>query len=157
MASKRDPSQESASPTLSTASLKGPGESPSLRKERRRSIFQSQLLNVAVNDIFNDNHAVKTAIIQCSVNIFGLLFVLILYYNYILLQPYFYAFLWALLLSIPLHGLKRLIISIISTTFDDSSQAASPSVWKIILTILKVIGKVSCLTILSQILKNSSF
>lgn len=70
--------------------------------------------SMSMSELFNDTHAIKTACIQCTVNIFGVLAMVILYYNYILLQPYFSALLWATLVSIPLHKLKRALLRLIT-------------------------------------------
>lgn len=65
---------------------------------------------------------VKNACIQALVNLLAVISCCILYFNYILLQPYLYVFVWAILLSVPLHTLKNVLIDIIIQQNEDLSS-----------------------------------
>jgi predicted PurR-regulated permease PerM len=79
--------------------------------------------------LWKEEHTVKSAVIHATVYLLIAVSILVLYYNYILLGPYFSVIFWAALVSIPLHKLKRTLVQLMTTAFSiygvDQSQNRS--------------------------------
>lgn len=56
-----------------------------------------------------DTH-IKVALLNFTINLIGGIVLIAIYYNYILLTPYFSPFFWAVMISIPLHSIKNYLI-----------------------------------------------
>ena len=81
------------------------------KQERRSSLADA----ISSGHGFFSPHSneIKSAVINTSVHILGIAILSILYFNYLLLQPYLYIFLWSLAISIPLHSLKNFLVSVL--------------------------------------------
>ncbi|KAJ1659855.1 hypothetical protein IWQ61_001134 [Dispira simplex] len=58
-----------------------------------------------------DREQLKVAVLHFIVNVVGFAVFIAIWLNYVLLQPYFSTLFWAAALSVPLHALKRLVVS----------------------------------------------
>ena len=88
------------------------GNSSSTKHNRRRSIVDKVTSEYHIFSS-HDSGQIKSAVIHTTVNILGIVILSLLYFNYLLLKPYLYIFLWALAISIPLHSLKSFMVSIL--------------------------------------------
>ncbi|CEM26380.1 unnamed protein product [Vitrella brassicaformis CCMP3155] len=70
----------------------------------------------------------ERAVVQFGVNVIGFLFILCIYYNYVILQGYFYALFWAIILSIPLFSIKTTIMDVLALEHDTHQYGSSSSI-----------------------------
>lgn len=90
---------------------------------------------------WTEDRVVKSAVIHATVNLLILAGLVVMYYNYILLGPYFSVIFWAALVSIPLHSLKRTLVQLINLTFISDSSSSFPGLFGICTTLIVFVLK----------------
>lgn len=90
---------------------------------------------------WTENRVVKSAVIHATVNVLILAGLVVMYYNYILLGPYFSVIFWAALVSIPLHSLKRTLVQLINLTFISDTSSSFPGLFDISTTMIVFVLK----------------
>lgn len=91
--------------------------------------------------LWTEDRTVKSAVIHATVNVLILAGLVVMYYNYILLGPYFSVIFWAVLVSIPLHSLKRTLVELITLTFLSDPSHPSPGLLSICTTLIVFVLK----------------
>ncbi|KAJ1985354.1 hypothetical protein H4R34_000008 [Dimargaris verticillata] len=85
--------------------------------------------NLLLNHPLVDRDQLKIAVIHFIVHIIGLAFLVALWLNYVLLQPYFSALFWAAALSVPLHALKCRVLEFVQQGFNSEDSPIWSWLW----------------------------
>eukprot|EP00727_Mastigamoeba_balamuthi_P009860 m51a1_g5497 hypothetical protein (586) ;mRNA; r:346889-348890 len=76
-------------------------------------------ISVSEEDVAGLRRHIRPAVVSLTVYAVGGAALYVLYLDYLLLHPYLYPLLWALLCSIPLHHLKSGVISLLEMTWEE--------------------------------------
>ncbi|KAJ1958221.1 hypothetical protein IWQ62_004936, partial [Dispira parvispora] len=103
-------------PATPVASFPGDAHSTTARKPLGNAVDSVGVNSpttraLLLNHPLVDREQLKVAVLHFIVNVVGFAVFIAIWLNYVLLQPYFSTLFWAAALSVPLHALKRLVVS----------------------------------------------
>jgi hypothetical protein len=107
----------------------------------RRQSPSGKLASSQIFDWSGNDSPLNIAFINTAVNLLGFIFLCMMYFNYLLLQPYLYIFLWSAVFSIPLHSLKSFLADVVlrDTSSDSGSSGFYFILWRLIRAFFSVL------------------